>query len=325
MNRKLNNLWSAILFWRRLAPRFSVLSILVVLLHGFSFGNAAGQTREIAKPGTISLGLVSRINRSTTTAHFDDFVRYVAAKLGSGSEIQGKVIVAPTTFELAKLIQDKQVDFYMDSPYPTYLLNQVYGFSKLLLRRWKGGIAEYRSLIFTKRAGEITRLEDLKGRILAFEDPESTSGYFLPRSFLTQKGFSFTDKNRYDPEASPTNIGYLFAYSQQKLLDWVLAKKVAAGAFSDADYASLDPKKKSELTILGETEPLPRQFVSVRKDLTPNLVNPLKNILLAMHENSEGRKILKNTDDTTKFDLFPEGDAGLRRRMAAIFRSAEKK
>jgi len=44
-----------------------------------------------------------------------------------------------------------------------------------------------------------------------------------------------------------------------------------------------------------------------------------------MHENDQGRRILKKTDETTKFDLLPEGDAGLRHRLAEIFYSPEKK
>jgi hypothetical protein len=43
-----------------------------------------------------------------------------------------------------------------------------------------------------------------------------------------------------------------------------------------------------------------------------------------MHENEQGRRILKTTDDTAKFDLLPEGEAGTRRRLAEIFRRAEK-
>jgi hypothetical protein len=43
-----------------------------------------------------------------------------------------------------------------------------------------------------------------------------------------------------------------------------------------------------------------------------------------MHENDQGRRILKKTDDTTKFDLLPEGDAGLRRRLSEIFHSGQK-
>jgi phosphonate transport system substrate-binding protein len=68
------------------------------------------------------------------------------------------------------------------TPYPTYLVNDVQGVAKLLLRRWKRGMAEYRSVIFTKTNGAINRLEDLRGKLLVFKDPESTSGYFLPKS-----------------------------------------------------------------------------------------------------------------------------------------------
>jgi phosphonate transport system substrate-binding protein len=186
-------------------------------------------------------------------------------------------------------------------------------------------MAEYRSLIFTRKNGEINRLEDLKGKVLVFEDPESTSGHFLPKHFLSRRGFKFIEKSRFDPDASPTDIRYLFAGSQEKVVDWVLTKKVAAGAISDDDYARLDEKTRSEITILAETEHLPRHLLSVRKDFSPALTGRLEKILLSMHENEQGQKILKDTDDTTKFDRLPEGDAGLRRRLTEIFQSRAKK
>jgi phosphonate transport system substrate-binding protein len=306
------------------ARQLSVLPAIAALVCGFFAANAAGQAPERVKAQTLSLGIVSEINQSLIADYFSDFVRYVAGKLTSASDIEGKVVIAPTPFQLARLIEQKKVDFYMESPYPTYLVNDVQGVAKLMLRRWKGGMAEYRSLIFTKKNGEINRLEDLRGKVLVFESPESTSGHFLPRHFLTRKGFKFIDKSRFNPEALATDIGYLFAGSQEKVVDWVLTKKAAAGAFSDDDYARLDEKKRSDIIILAETERLPRHLVSVRKDFSPALADRLEKILLSMHENDQGRKILKNTDDTTKFDLLPEGDTGLRRRLSEIFQSPKK-
>ena len=306
------------------ARQLSVLPAIAALVCGFFAASATGQAPERVKAQTVSLGIVSELSRAQVADHFSDFVRYVAGNLTSASDIEGRVVVAPTPFQLARLIEQKKVDFYMESPYPTYLVNDVQGVAKLMLRRWKGGMAEYRSLIFTKKNGEINRLEDLRGKVLVFENPESTSGHFLPKHFLTRKGFKFIDKSRFDPDASPTDIGYLFAGSQEKVVDWVLTKKAAAGAFSDDDYARLDEKKKSDIIILAETERLPRHLLSVRKDFSPALADRLEKILLSMHENDQGRKILKNTDDTTKFDLLPEGDAGLRRRLAEIFQSPKK-
>jgi phosphate/phosphite/phosphonate ABC transporter binding protein len=300
------------------------LLAIAAFVCGLFVANASGQTPATVKPQTFSLGIVTEFNRTQMAENFRDFVRYLAARLTSASDIEGKVVIAPTPFQLAKLIAQKKVDFYMDSPYPTHLVNDVHGVAKLLLRRWKGGMAEYRSLIFTKKNGEINRLEDLRGKVLVFEDPESTSGHFLPKSFLTRKGFKFIDKSRFDPYASPTDIGYLFAYSQEKLVHWVLTQKVAAGAFSDDDYARLDEQKRSDITILAQTERLPRHLLSVRKDFPPALADRLEKTLLSMHEDDQGRRILKKTDDTTKFDLLPEGEAGLRQRLSEIFHSPKK-
>lgn len=286
--------------------------------------NAAGQGMERAKAQTLTLGIVSENHRAQIEGHFQDFVRYVAGKLSAAPDFEGKIMIAPSAFQLARLIEQKKVDFYMESPYPTYLINDMHGVAKLLLRRWKSGMAEYRSLIFTKNNGEVSRLEDLRGKTLVFEDPGSTSGHFLAKSLLLKKGFKFADKSRFDPYGSPTEVGYVFAYSQEKLVDMVLAKQAAAGAFSDDDYARLDEKKKLAITILAETERVPRHFLSVRKDFAPTLVDRLEKILLSIHENEQGRRILKNTDDTTKFDLLPEGEAAMRRRLAEIFHSAGK-
>ncbi|HJX09031.1 MAG TPA: phosphate/phosphite/phosphonate ABC transporter substrate-binding protein [Candidatus Binatia bacterium] len=286
--------------------------------------NAAGQGMERAKGQTLTLGIVSEIHRAQIEGHFQDFVRYVAGKLSAAPDFEGKVMITPSAFQLARLIEQKKVDFYMESPYPTYLINNMHAVAKLLLRRWKSGMAEYRSLIFTKNNGEVSRLEDLRGKVLVFEDPGSTSGHFLAKSFLLKKGFKFADKSRFDPHGSPTEVGYVFAYSQEKLVDMVLAKQAAAGAFSDDDYAKLGEKKKSAIAILAQTERVPRHFLSVRKDFAPALVDRIEKILLSMHENERGRRILKNTDDTTKFELLPEGEAAMHRRLAEIFHSAGK-
>ena len=305
--------------------RYPAFSAIATLVCGMILTvNAAGQGMERAKAQTLTLGIVSEIHRAQIEGHFQDFARYVAGKLSAAPDFEGRVMIAPSAFQLARLIEQKKVDFYMESPHPTYLINDMHGAAKLLLRRWKSGMAEYRSLIFTKNNGEVNRLEDLRGKVLVFEDPGSTSGHFLAKSFLLKKGFKFADKSRFDPHGSPTEVGYVFAYSQEKLVDMVLAKQAAAGAFSDDDYARLDEKKKSAITILAQTERVPRHFLSVRKDFAPTLVDRIEKILLSMHENEQGRRILKNTDDTTKFDLLPEGEAAMRRRLAEIFHSAGK-
>jgi phosphonate transport system substrate-binding protein len=307
---------------RRLAVVYAIATLLFDIILG---SHAVGQTPGRVEAKTITLGIVAPINQKEIEEHFHDFVRYVARKLSSAPAIEGRIVVAPTQSGLASLLTERKVDFYMESPYPTYLINNVYGAGKLLLRRWKGGMAEYHALIFTKRDGETKRLEDLRGKIIAFEDPGSTSGHFLPKFFLSRRGFKLSEKTRIEPKVSPGEVGYIFAYSQAKLVDLVLTKQVAAGAFSNDDYATLDERKKSDITILAETDRLPRHLVSVRRDLAPVLANRLEKILLSMHQDPEGQVILQRTDGTTKFDALPGGELAMRQRLLDTFYSPEKK
>jgi phosphonate transport system substrate-binding protein len=244
----------------------------------------------------------------------------VARKLGSGEETEGKVVIVSTPLQMAKVLEEKKVDFYMESPYPTYLVNKQ-GAAIVLLRRWKSGMTEYRGLIFSKKDSEINRLEQLRGKMLAFEDPGSTSGYFLPKVLLLKKGFKLFEKSSPDAKVGPKEIGYVFASTDANVVNLVLSRTVAAGAFSDDDYGALEGSKKAELLILAQTDLFPRHLVSVRKDLNPMIRNRLKEVLLAMSQEEEGRRIMQQADNTTKFDLLPGGEEQVRRKLVETFRA----
>jgi phosphonate transport system substrate-binding protein len=99
---------------------------------------------------------------------------------------------------------------------------------------------------------------------------------------------------------------------------------VAGGAFSDDDYDKLDEKTKAEVGVLAQTERLPRHLVSIRKGMPQALANRLKETLLFMSDDTEGRKILQKTGETDKFDILPEGEEGMRRRLLQTFYSPGK-
>jgi phosphonate transport system substrate-binding protein len=299
----------------------SVIAIAALLSGVVLAYNAAGQTPYRVQTKTISLGIVSEVNQKEIEEHYRDFVRYVALKLSS----EGKVILASTPPELAKLLEQQKVDFYMESAYSTYIINDVEGAAKLLLRRWQRGKPEYQSLIFVNRNSGVNRLDNLRGKIIVFENLKSTSGYFLPKFFLQRNGFKLSEKSRLDAAVTPAEIGYIFASSQEKLVNLVLTNQAAGGAFSDDDYAKLDDKTKAEIGVLAQTERLPRYLVSIRKDMPPALTDRLKAILIAMSEDDEGRRILQKTGETTKFDMLPEGEEGMRRRLLDTFLSPARK
>src|SRR5262245_53922603 len=74
---------------------------------------------------TLTFGVVFQGKREPLEKHFDPLVTYAARKLSATGEIKGVVLVAPTAGQMMKLLEEKRVDFYIESPYPTYLINRL--------------------------------------------------------------------------------------------------------------------------------------------------------------------------------------------------------
>ena len=170
------------------------------------------------------MGVVYQSAPERVAEHFRPLVEYAARKLAPTGEIKSTVMVADNIPQLIELLEQAQVDFYLESPFPTYLINRT-GTGRLLLRRWKGGMSEYRGIIFTSKASRITRLEDLRGKMIAFEDPGSTSGYFLPKLLLFEKRFRVAEKPDLSAKVSGGEIGYIFAGSEKNVVKTVARRE----------------------------------------------------------------------------------------------------
>ena len=277
-------------------------------------------------PRTESLTLgIAAANVEKKTAEHQDFVNYLTRRLFSRPDVKGTVIVVPTPLQLAQLLVETKVDFFMDSAYPTHVIAWRAG-SRPILRRWKHGVSEYRSVIFTRKDSGISQLNELLGKIIVFEDPDSTSGYFLPKSFLARRGLELRQKSSFSDYVSPKEIGFVFAGgSERNIRKWVLSRKAAAGALSDNDLNRIGSKIRAELLVLAETDALPRHLVSVRKELPRGIGNYLQDILLGMHQDPEGQRILRKTDNTTKFDLFSGSQTEMQVKLLDVFFSRSTK
>ncbi|MGH7873739.1 MAG: hypothetical protein ACREQO_16165, partial [Candidatus Binatia bacterium] len=82
---------------------FSAFKFAVTVLALCLGAEAQGQIRNQGETKTLSLGVVSEVNRAMVVDHFRDFAVYVARRLTPGANVEGKVILAPTPFQLVKL------------------------------------------------------------------------------------------------------------------------------------------------------------------------------------------------------------------------------
>ena len=273
---------------------------------------------QLACAGSFKLGSIS-MSPVVETRKFWPLASYLAQQLQSEGIDQGSVVVAESIPAMSSFLQTGRVDLYIDSLFPSFAVSGLSG-SKLLLRRWKMGNSEYRSVVFTRKDSGIARLADLNGKVIAFEEPFSSSGYFFPKVDLLKMNFRLAPKRQGSETVKADEVGYIFSHGDSNTILSVLNGVVAAGAIDSDKYLGV-AKNLDTLRIVHETVSFPRQIVSHRADLPAKLVTRVREVLLNMQHSEEGGRVLREFENTTKFDEIPAHAidlmAGLRKYVDA--------
>lgn len=229
---------------------------------------------------------------------------YVTARMEDLGITGGRVKMARGLTEAEELLRAGRIDWLTETAVSSLILEDK-GLADLLVRKWKDGVAEYRGIVFVRKDSGINDLNGLKGKIIAFEDRWSTSGFYLPVWLLTENGFDLAEISGPRGVPSPGPINYTFSNSELNSAFWVHRGIVSAAALSDTDWDDPDIMSelmRSEMKIIAETEPIPRALQLVRRDLDPRIKARLKEILLKMHEDPEAVRVLDEFHHTARFD-----------------------
>jgi phosphonate transport system substrate-binding protein len=231
---------------------------------------------------------------------------YLASGLSKFGITSGEVRVALDADEMTQMLLDGEVDLYFDSVYPATLISDATG-AQPILRRWRFGVEEYFTVIFTSVDSGIQSLSDLQGKMIAFDNPFSTSGFVLPAVSLVEDGYQLIGKPTYNEPVNQQEIGFVFSYDDNNTLQWVLSEYVAAGATDDYHFYVAFPEEVTDkLIVLAETDSIPRQVVVARPGLDPEFLEAIIGLLMNAHKDPDAQTALE-AFQTTKFDLFPEG------------------
>ena len=291
----------------RLAAALIGSSLIAVIACGDRTDEQAepGGTATRAPSGVITFGSIS-LNPTHEHEVFRPFVNHVVSRLGEVGIGRGRVVVVDSISQMVEELEKGRVDVYIDSPFPVGFVSKRADID-LLLRRWKRGSDAYRSVVFARADSGVGSAADLAGKMIAFGEPFSTSGFLMPKAALASTGLRLDNYQDAAASVPPDRVGYVFSNDAENTLFWVLKGKVDAGAVNEDYYAGLAGSRISELKIILTTDAAPRNLVCVRQSLDPQITDALRKVLLGMDDDEEGQAVLKAFEETTKFDLPPGG------------------
>ena len=297
--------------------RFSQLCVFILVAGLLSLGKAAAADRGVGpasrilghKEGVIVVGRVSEDPKK----HFprlEKMANYLAGRLAPLGISTGAAVVVRSNEEMIEALRHGAVDLISETVFSAVRISQESG-AEIMLREWKGGKAEYRTVMFARKDSPIESLADLKGKSIAFEDRGSTSGFLLPLAILRQKAFQVVELGFPRDKPPADKIGYAFAMGEVNIMAWVVEGLADAGALSNLDWEDLArtprPLKKN-VRIFHATPPIIRSLLIARKGLDGKLKARVQEVLLTMHADPEGREVLKAYDRVARYDRI-EGEA----------------
>jgi len=165
------------------------------------------------------------------------------------------------------------------------LAHEKYGVDAALVTV-RYGSTSYKGQIIVRADSGIKTLDDLKGKVMCWVDPNSTSGYIVPRIMLKANGI--------DPDkdfAKTVESG-----SHNNVVTAVYNGDCDAGAtYADArnSVEKTIPDVKEKVVVLATTTDIPNDNVSFIKDFPQDKRDKIVNALLEIASTDKGQEALK--------------------------------
>ena len=166
------------------------------------------------------------------------------------------------------------------------LANEKYGVDVGLVTE-RFGSTTYTGQFNVRADSGITTLEDLKGKVMCWVDPNSTSGYIIPRIELQANGIDPDNDFSKTVESGSHNNSVTAVYNGD--CDVGVSYADARSSIED-DF----PDVKEVVVVLATTSDIPNDSVSFAKDFDPEIRAQIVNALLEIAGTEEGQAALEN-------------------------------
>ncbi len=226
-----------------------------------------------SRESALTLALTPSRDPTALKEAGDAFARTITQISG----VSVKAIVASDYAGVIEALRSRRVELAFVHPVGYVLANREAGCQILVRDIWQGKVA-YTARFYVRKDRGIKRLEDLRGKTVAFVDPASSSGYIYPMVLLIKQGLV---RDR-DPKTFFKDA--LFTGTHEAALQSVLHGRVdAAASFDKApDIHLKDPALVAQLGFVGETAEIPEAGICARPGVPAEPLARVKRALLSI-------------------------------------------
>ncbi len=237
-------------------------------------GDWRGQIRE------LRMSLISSENERDALVRFEPFSAYMQRTLG----VPFRVFRATDYAGAVEAMRSNQVEFSRLGPAAYALARKVMGERVVAIARDRddSGAEGYFSVIVVRADSPVRSLADLRGRSLAWADPNSASGFAFPSFYLRKEGV--------DIERFFSRTGFAGNH-EMGVLAVVNGSYDAAATFWTNERRGNVPRMVEKGMIhagavrnIWQTPLIPNSPFVTRTDIAPALQAAFREALLTMHE-----------------------------------------
>lgn len=235
---------------------------------------------QIPQAAIFNVAVAAMISPKETFGYYRQLLDYIGEKLGR--EVQ--FIQRKTYGEINELLGIGQIDlaFICSGPYAAG--KEIFDFELIATPQVQKSHF-YQSYLIVNKVSQFSSIEDLRGRVFAFTDPDSNTGKLVPTYWLFEMG-----------EQPETYFGKtIYTYSHDNSI-LAVAKALVDGAAIDGliweYYHQKDPVFTSRTRIIRKSEPYGIPPIVASKHLSSELKDRIRQLFFSMHHDPKGQKIL---------------------------------
>lgn len=291
-----------------------VLASLLCLLLAWTPATRA-QTRAAppaAADEDASVLVLGRVS-DDPRAHYDQLkplLDYVVPRMASVGIRSGRILMARDLQQMTSYLRRGRVDWINETAGNAALLERR-GVAHSFLITEREGATRYHSVFFVRRDSPVRTLKDLAGHSVAFQNPYSTSAYYLPAVQLLDQGVPLELLLSPMDKPAPDAVGYLFARTELNITTWVHKRLVDAGVLSNLDWNNpqrMPAAFAQDFRVIARSEDVPRALMLTRTGMDPKVQDRLREVLMEASQDPDAGEVLRRFIETSRFVPITDED-----------------